>query len=232
MNTLIAYHGKKSVKTKYVNRVKAHAKADEIIKGTYWQNGKGCAVGCTIEGSEHERYETELGIPRLLARLEDGIFEGLPNERAMKFPLQFLEAVNVGVDLSSVFPKFMFWLLGDKKDGVLKYAKTDAQKKAIKRVIALYKNKIAGKEVTQEDWRKARSAAYAAAADADAYDAAAAAYAAAADADAADAAYAAAYAAAAAAAYAAYAAYAAAAAQQQARIKQADKLLELIKECN
>ena len=29
------------VKTKYVNRVKAHQKADEIEKGYYWRNGKG-----------------------------------------------------------------------------------------------------------------------------------------------------------------------------------------------
>jgi len=30
-------------KDKYIARVKAHQKADRIIKGTYWQDSKGCA---------------------------------------------------------------------------------------------------------------------------------------------------------------------------------------------
>lgn len=67
MSNLIAFHGKASVKKTYLARVKKHEKADEIIKGIYWQGGKGCAVGCTIQGDDHGRYETELGIPRIIA---------------------------------------------------------------------------------------------------------------------------------------------------------------------
>lgn len=65
-----AFHSDEAVKEKYLERVRAHSAADSIIKGKYWESGKGCAVGCTIEGSDHERYETELGIPRVIARLE------------------------------------------------------------------------------------------------------------------------------------------------------------------
>lgn len=65
------------IKTKYVKRVREHYKADEIVQGYYWENGKGCAVGCTIEGNQHNRYETELGIPSELAYLEDALFEEL-----------------------------------------------------------------------------------------------------------------------------------------------------------
>lgn len=89
MNTLKAFHGDAKIKAKYIARVKAHQKADEIIKGRYWEDGKGCAVGCTIEGSDHSKYEKELGIPEILAYLEDGLFEEMSNEDAMKFPLRF-----------------------------------------------------------------------------------------------------------------------------------------------
>jgi len=41
-STLIAFHGKSTIKKKYLARVNKHAKADEIIKGIYWENGKGC----------------------------------------------------------------------------------------------------------------------------------------------------------------------------------------------
>jgi hypothetical protein len=108
--TLLAFHNDNAVRQKYLDRVRAHKDADEIIKGAYWENGRGCAVGCTIHGSEHARYETELGIPQALARLEDRIFEGLTNGLAKEWPLRFLQAVPLGKDLSLVSWKFLHWL--------------------------------------------------------------------------------------------------------------------------
>lgn len=149
---LIAFHGQQSIKDKYVARVKAHAEADQIIKGKYWEDGKGCAVGCTIEGNEHKRYETELGIPESIAYLEDGIFEGLSNEEAMKFPLEFIEAIPVGADLSKVTIQFKIWLLMDKKHGVIQYA--DARtKKVIRKIVALHKRELLGETVDYSDVR-------------------------------------------------------------------------------
>ena len=52
-----AFHNDPSIKEKYLTRVQAHYKADEIIQGKYWENGKGCAVGCTIHSSDHKNYE-------------------------------------------------------------------------------------------------------------------------------------------------------------------------------
>jgi hypothetical protein len=77
-----AFLNKKSIKTKYVKRLQQHYKQDQIIKGQYWENGKGCAVGCTVHSDSHNCYEIELGIPEWIARLEDTLFEGMPNEEA------------------------------------------------------------------------------------------------------------------------------------------------------
>jgi hypothetical protein len=239
---LIAFHGDVKVKAKYEARIHAHKLADQIIHGTYWEDGKGCAVGCTIHSDNHAEYETLLGIPRILARLEDGIFEALPNERALEWPGQFLKAIPVGADLSGVWPKFAQWLLTDPENGVIKFSKTQNTKDAIQAVSDLYRDGCADPET----WVKARIAAYVAADVAYAADAAAAVYATAtAHASAAAAAYAA-YSAAASgdAAYDDYAAYSAAAAhaaysaaaaasvdesaKRSARIRQADKLLELM----
>jgi hypothetical protein len=200
---MIAFHNDIKIKDLYLNRVKEHRIADEITKGIYWENGRGCAVGCTIHGSDHSKYETELGIPIILARLEDGIFEGLPLSRAKIWPEEFLNSINVGSDLSDVWPKFAIWLLTDKDHGVLQYAKNDTQKKSIQTIADYYSRY---KEITKKQWI---AAAYSvsAAADADSY----AAYAAASAAAAADA--------------------AAADAKENHRIAQADKLLELLREC-
>jgi len=111
---LIAYHGEESIKTKYLNRVLAHLAADEIIHGTYWERGKGCAVGCTVHSSSHGAFETELGIPIMLARLEDRIFEGLRNGVSKEFPARFLTCIPVGADLSRVGWQFLHWLLTEE----------------------------------------------------------------------------------------------------------------------
>ena len=228
---LLAFHGDPVIKQKYVRRVQAHRKADELIKGKYWENGKGCAVGCTIHGSDHAAYEYKLGIPRILARLEDSIFEFLPNGKAQQWPEQFLDSIRVGADLSLVWPKFAVWLLTDAKNGVLQFAKNERSRNAIQAVADAY-TKVIESKGQGIDWQKLRAVAAADAAVAAAYAAVAAAdtaaaYADTAAADAADAA--AAYAADTSAAYAAdtSAAYAAVAADA-ARIAQSEKLLELL----
>lgn len=155
MKILKAFNGDEKIKEKYLNRVLAHQKADEIIQGRYWENGKGCAVGCTIEGSDHSKYETELGIPQEVAYLEDVIFEELKNGKAKEFPARFLKAVPVGADLSKVTAQFVVWQFEDEKYG-LKNIKEIQEDKEIygfcEEVVALYKRVIANEEVSEKEF--------------------------------------------------------------------------------
>ena len=105
MNTataLRAYHGDQAIKDKYLARIRAHAAADALTQGIGWDDGKGCAVGCTLEAYDHSLYPIELGIQEWLAHLEDRIFEGLPAAEAMTWPEAFLEAITPGADLEPV----------------------------------------------------------------------------------------------------------------------------------
>ena len=111
--TLLAYHNDMATKVKYLARVRAHREADELIRGTGWDGKNGCAVGCTLEAYDPQRYETELGIPVALAYLEDRIFEGLPDDDSTAWPERFLAAVPVGADLGRVQWQFLHWLLTD-----------------------------------------------------------------------------------------------------------------------
>src|SRR3954465_7419950 len=114
---LLAFHGNPTIKEEYLARVIAHRDADEIIHGTYWEDGKGCAVGCTVHSGEHFAYVRELGIPVALARMEDRIFETLPNGHAKDWPIKFLSVIRVGADLSQVSRQFAIWLLSDPEEG-------------------------------------------------------------------------------------------------------------------
>jgi hypothetical protein len=220
---MLAFHGQSELKTQVLALLAEHREADRLVKGHYWECGKGCAVGCTLESirrirgdaeiahGDHSAYEEYLGVPRALARLEDGLFENLPNGTAQGWPERFTSAIRPGADLSMVVPKFLHWLLSDPEGGVQRAVKDrPKQKAAINAVAALYARWIEqGTKPSVTEWREARRAADAAAAyaayaayAADAY----AAYAAAAAADAAD----------------------AAAARSCERIRQADKLIELL----
>ena len=115
---MLAYHNDPAIKAKLLADLQAHADADRLVKGQYWQNGRGCAVSCTLQSvgaagdaDNHSEYETRLGIPQMLAQLEDRIFEGLPNADAMRWPMRFSAAINPGADLSLVGWKFLHWLL-------------------------------------------------------------------------------------------------------------------------
>lgn len=193
---LLAYHGDPAIKERYLARVRAHRAADDIIRGTYGSaNGsasgwRGCAVGCTIHGEDHAAYELELGIPEALAHLEDTLFERMPEERAPDWPLEFLESIPVGADLSLV----AWHVLERGIRDLLRFA-TDVTRPAMEMVLRdVLEPRARGEEVSAD---AAAAAAKAADAAADA--------AAAKAADTSGAAYAAAYA-----AYAACAAYAAA----------------------
>jgi len=117
MSTMQAFHNDPKIKAKYLRRVRAHAKADEIIHGKYWEDGKGCAIGCTIHGNSHQACEDGLGIPVALFYLEDTLFEGQRNSDAKQFPVRFLSAIRVGADLSRVQFQFLHWLLTEELAG-------------------------------------------------------------------------------------------------------------------
>ena len=154
---MLAYHNDPTVKTAIIVQLEAHRAADQLIKGQYWEDGKGCAVGCTVHSSNHKAYERRFGIPEVLARLEDRIFEGLPNDRAMEWPVRFMSAIKPGADLSMVWPKFALWLLTEE----VKTNRPQAAE-AIARVADLYRAWVAGKKPAKAKWHAAADAANAA----------------------------------------------------------------------
>jgi hypothetical protein len=109
-------------KTEFVKELKAHQAADNFVRGSYWERGKGCAVGCSLEAisrikslkfsfDNHKLYEAHLGIPEWMARLEDSIFEGIGEQRAKVWPVEFAEAIHVGADLEKAKVPFLIMVL-------------------------------------------------------------------------------------------------------------------------
>lgn len=96
------FHNDQAVKDKYLARVEAHIAADNLMRGRGWEDGKGCAIGCTLEAYDHASYPIELGIPEWLARLEDTLFEGMSKEKSRSWPKDFLVSMPLGVPESDL----------------------------------------------------------------------------------------------------------------------------------
>lgn len=156
---MIAFHGKQDIKDKYLARVRAHRAADELVQGTGWKDGKGCAVGCTLEAYDHARYPDELGVPVELAFLEDRLFELQTKKDSDAWPERFLAAIEPGADLSRVWSRWAHWMLVDPEHGVVRHAAgwPDAEA-AIREVARLW-----SEGGTPSQFRAAAAAAWAAA---------------------------------------------------------------------
>lgn len=100
----------------------AHSAADEIIKGTGWEGGKGRFTGCSLNNYDHSQWPVELGLPEWMAHLFDEIFEGLPNSDAMAFATDLPRRIPVGVDLKPV----QHWIAISRIDRML-----ETQRKAL-----------------------------------------------------------------------------------------------------
>ena len=100
-------------KAELITELKAHQVADNFVRGVYFEDGKGCAVGCSLESasrikglvvneSDHRLYEDLFGLPEYFALLSDKLFEGMSLEKSKSFPLEVIEAVNIGSNLREV----------------------------------------------------------------------------------------------------------------------------------
>jgi len=153
---LKAFKNSQQIKTKFIQRLESHYIQDEIIKGQYWEDGKGCAVGCTIHSDSHNCYETELGIPEWVARLEDVLFEGIPNEYAKEFPLKLLKSIPIGYsNWRHVYHQLCVFML----EKTCKNINNKIVVKAICDIITLHKTE----SKDEAAWSDVRSAAWSAA---------------------------------------------------------------------
>lgn len=151
MRKIIAFWNNPTVKEAMMIQVENHRQADQIVKGQYWENGKGCAVGCMVHSSSHKTVEAVIGLPYDCVQLMDFIFERLPNHEAKLFPGQVLDAMRPGADLTHVSDRFIITLLADPKHGTRQYCHK-REVELTNNAIDLYQRRCNGYESSQNVW--------------------------------------------------------------------------------
>ena len=160
--TLRAFHNDPAVKIKYLARVDDHIAADDLVRGATGRDGKGCAVWCTLDAYDHSRYPVELGIPEWLAKVEDTLFEGMSVEKSKTWPRDFLNAIELGVDLERAKAPFLLVVL---RSTLRNFDHTDNPEfaAAVQGAIALWERSDVGTPDWESAARSAESAAWSAA---------------------------------------------------------------------
>ena len=88
--------------------VEKHIAADAVIQGDYWDGHRGCFIGCLNHSSDPYGAEKEYGLPIMVQRIAEAIFERLPAEDAPKFFAALPDAIGCdGKDLSCVSWQFL-----------------------------------------------------------------------------------------------------------------------------
>ena len=90
--------------------VAAHVAADRVVQATYWDDERqqGCFIGCLTRSSDPQIAEEEYGLPIMIQRIAESIFERLPSGEAPAFFAALPDAVQCdGKDLSRVGWQFL-----------------------------------------------------------------------------------------------------------------------------
>ena len=115
---------------KFASLTRQHAEADLLVQGEYYDEatGKGCFIGCFAHGDRPEVLADDFGIPVMLTRIAERIFNSLPKDEARDFFLAIPGAIGTdGKDLSRVGWAFLADTLRalPPQEGAVKHAADD-----------------------------------------------------------------------------------------------------------
>ncbi len=147
-----AFNGEQSIKDAILSRIAEHREAGNIVRNVEWKDGKGGAAAVTVNAYKFDRFETELGIPNELGRIEDRIFDGLHKNDGEQFAVDFIEAIEPGADLSAVKYRFFLRLLSDPDRGAANMRRGLSADR-VDRVAALFQRAVDGDIPTIAEWK-------------------------------------------------------------------------------
>lgn len=100
-----------------------------------------CFYGCMMQtnNSTLELATEEMWIPAWIVHVSEKIFEWLPKEQAVDFPLKLLEAIPTWIDTYDIWKKWHYTILMDEEHGQYKYCWDNEEcKKAVKQCAELF----------------------------------------------------------------------------------------------
>jgi len=100
----------KELKTQWINTMQAHQDADRLIQGLWLSNDideelmySGCFFGCAMQGIKYPLAAATkaMQLPINFIAFAENIFENLSPTEAVKFPVEFLNAIPTNLEINN-----------------------------------------------------------------------------------------------------------------------------------
>lgn len=91
-----SYHNDIGIKEKYISRIRDQIDSGGLIRRGAWEKGKLAANVCIVE--DLHIYESELGIPKWVARLGYNLFDSMSPDYYPEWIVLFFESIPIGVN--------------------------------------------------------------------------------------------------------------------------------------
>ena len=155
-----AFFNEPKLKQAVMDRLREDRRLDRLAQGVYFEDGKGCHLGCLTRCNEnsHEAVERMFNIPVRIAYWLEAVFENLPEDQCEWWVIEGTNAIPVGADLSKAHHELGYWMLGPDSPSA-KGNQNKAVAKSISKIRTLHRQSADGATITKEQW----SAAYLAA---------------------------------------------------------------------
>jgi len=131
-----AFFNEPKLKEAVIRRLEHHRTMDDFVQGIYFEEGRGCHLGCLTHSNNDSHVITKklFNIPVNVAYLLESIFEGIPSDNCSWWAIESIKSIPVGADFSLFKARFCIWLLRDST--LLKITKIN--KKSIGDIIKLH----------------------------------------------------------------------------------------------
>ena len=164
MTTTPAWLGSQEIKDLTLEMLRADQEAHRIVQRHYWEDGKGCQLGCLtrkLDGT-HAAVVDRFGFPLRVAYWLEAVFEGLPQGECEQWVIDSAEAIPIGADLSLAHHRLAVWLLGPDSPSS-QGNQHETVSRAVAGARALHVRAANAESVDPDEWSAARSAAMSAA---------------------------------------------------------------------
>ena len=151
-----AFYNRPSTKQFYLDRMRAHRLAGQIVQEEYWWDQSsftGCAIGCLTHSKELEAFQSALNIPKALGKFAGLLHSFMDKNRSIFWGEELLNAMTTGADLSGIIDRFILWTLTND-DALRRYA-VHEELDFIEHVLELFSRRIKGHEPLLIRWKDA-----------------------------------------------------------------------------
>ena len=160
-----------STKNKYLHIAKDHQDMDRFMQWKWLQSEmvgemhKWCFYGCMTQYEDNtlEKAVEVMKLPTWIIYVSERIFEWLPSEESVLFPLQLLEVIPTNTNTWDIYRARHRSILCDPEHGIINYTQDKDVKNIIQEVHDLRLNEVIDVERADSAKSAAKSVAYSAA---------------------------------------------------------------------